>query len=262
MINSGIIKSRRRFISPIESETVWLSPPGNLTLGDDEVHVWLASLHEKNAGAFEKIISPDERARAGRFRFLAHGKQFIVGRGILRVILGRYLGMKPKRIGFEYNQYGKPSIGGKFVNEIKFNLSHSGDLAVYAFSRGREIGVDIESVLAFSIDEQIAAQSLTRREIEFLNMLPENLRARFFFKCWTQKEAYLKGWGKGLSFAANQIETSFFQEASALAGLSEEQTWRKKGWSIRELPAIEGYTAAIAVEGGNFKMSFWKSDFN
>lgn len=263
MNNSGTIKSRLRFSSSIESaSTAWLLPPKDLALGDDSVHIWLASLRDAAAEEFEKIISPDERAKAGRFRFSAHGRQFIVGRGILRVILGRYLEMKPERIVFEYNPYGKPAVGGKLRSEIKFNLSHSGDLAIYAFSRRREIGVDIESIQAFSIDEQMAAQCLTPREIEFLNILPENLRVQFFFNCWTRKEAYLKARGKGLSFPANQIETLFSQKASLMPGENEWEICRKEGCSIRRLPSIRGYAAALAVAGVKFKTSFWNSAFN
>ena len=262
MNNSGTVKSRLRFSSSIEPATLWLSPPKDLVLEGDEVHVWLASLREEEAEELEKIISPDERAKAERFRFLAHGKKFIAGRGLLRTILGKYLGTKPEQISFEYNMYGKPSISGKFEDKINFNLSHSGDLAVYAFSRRREIGVDIESIQAFSIDEQMAAQCLTPREIEFLNMLPENLREQFFFNCWTRKEAYLKARGKGLSFPANQIEMLFSQKASLMSGENKWEICRKEGCSIGRLPSIQGYAAALAVAGVKFKTRFWNSDFN
>src|SRR5688572_1298842 len=157
--------------------------------------------------------------------------------------------------------FGKPSISGKSGDEIKFNFSHSSDLAVYAFSRGREIGVDIELIQSFLIDEQIAAQCLTHRETEFLNMLPENSKAQFFFNCWTGKEAYLKASGKGLSFPANQVETLPSQNFSIMSGEDEREIYGKEGWSIRRLPSIEGYAAALAVEG-NFKTRFWKRDSN
>lgn len=262
MTNSGTVKNRLRFFSSFETGSSWISPPKDLALANDEVHVWLSSLRRENAEGFEEIISSDERVKANRFRLPEHRSRFIAGRGILRIILAGYLRIKPEQIGFEYNLYGKPSMCGKLENEINFNLSHSGELAVYAFSRERKIGIDIESVQAFSIDERTAARCLTSRETEFLSRLPENLRTQFFFNCWTQKEAYLKGCGKGLSFPANQIETLFSQESATVTVLRKEENCQKKGWSIRKLPSIEGYAAALAVEGSNFKVSFWNSDFN
>ena len=256
MHNSGLIKSRLQLSNSTKSS--WLSPPKDLVLRNDEVHVWLAIIAEEKAADFEKIISPEELAKAGQFRFARHKKRFIAGRGILRTILGKYLGMKPEQIDFEYNIYGKPSICGKLRDEIRFNLSHSKGLIVYAFSRGREIGIDIEFIESFLIDERTAAQCLTRQETEVLFMLDDNFRAQYFFNCWARKEAYLKACGKGLAFPANQIETLFSQEPSRMSVEKDWEIRRKEGWSFQKLPSIKGYKSALVVEGDNFKTKFWR----
>src|SRR5687768_117235 len=115
-------------------DSFWQSP-GDLSLETNEAHLWLAPLDVKNVVELEQVISHDERARAARFRFDLHRKQFITARGFLRIILGKYLLTKPQHIRFEYGEFGKPSIVGE--SAIKFNVSHSGNLAFYALTCSR-----------------------------------------------------------------------------------------------------------------------------
>ncbi|MGE5374287.1 MAG: 4'-phosphopantetheinyl transferase family protein, partial [Bacteroidota bacterium] len=91
--------------------------------------------------------SSDEQARADRFRFEQERRRFIVGRGTLRVILGRYLNSTPEKIKFTYHANGKPSLSnGLLQTELRFNLSHSGDMALLAVTQNREVGIDIETL--------------------------------------------------------------------------------------------------------------------
>ncbi|HSK74540.1 MAG TPA: hypothetical protein VK892_22755, partial [Pyrinomonadaceae bacterium] len=94
------------------SQPLWLIPPENIELGRDEAHIWLARLDERKATDLMQILPDDERARAERFRFERDKKHFIVARGFLRIILGKYLKTNPRQLRFEYSKYGKPSIAG------------------------------------------------------------------------------------------------------------------------------------------------------
>jgi 4'-phosphopantetheinyl transferase len=239
-----------------EGDASWQLSPINPKLKSGEVHVWLSRLDYENAEEFERIISADERARAERFRFDLHRNQFVVARGLLRVILGEYLQTNPSQLRFEYGKYGKPSIGGEFRSAIKFNVSHSDNLALYAVSADREIGVDIERIDPSSIEEMIS-QCLTSLETKRFQNLPENKRNLFFFDCWTRKEAYLKACGNGFLVSPNQIETSLSSELSMsfLTGGAEP---RQTICSFQTLPPIPGHATALAVEGSNPQLKFWR----
>lgn len=236
----------------------WRFPPADLELKRDVVDVWLLRLDTENIAVFGNVISADEQARAERFRFEPDRKRFIAARSFLRIILGKYLHINPRQICFQYNKYGKPSVGGKHNEKIKFNLSHSGNLALFAVTEAREIGVDIERIKTSFVEETMALDCLTEQEIKHFQRLSGTDRDLFFFTCWTRKEAYLKACGKGLSLAANKIETLSLSEFSTdYFGNNTES--RQIRWSIMQIPSISGYAAALAVEGGGRQqLRFWQ----
>jgi len=233
----------------------WFSATEIPRLENDEAHVLLARLDEEKAAPLEQTLSNDERARAERFRFERDKKHFIVARGLLRKILGKYLNENPRLIRFEYNKFGKPSIAGESQTAIRFNLSHSDGLALYAVSRGRQIGVDVERIKPSLIEDEMLSQVFTSKEIAHFQNLNGNERNTFFFDCWTRKEAYLKACGSGLSLPANQIETLFSSQFSAQFANSQQTSF-----SLQNLPSISGYAAALAVEGNSPRVRFWLCD--
>lgn len=256
MIKDGLIETLKQDIFLPATAPAWLFPPENLRLETGEAHVWLMQTDEENAAEMERIISEDERIRAGRFRFERDKKRFVAARGFLRVILGKYLQTNPRRIEFEYNKYNKPFLSRKSQSSIRFNLSHSEDSAVFAVTDGREIGIDIERIKPFFVDEAMASQCLTPKEIVRFRTLEKNERDLFFFDCWTRKEAYLKARGNGLSLAANRIETSLFSESPSVF-FDDESEFRQRLWSFQKLPLIPGCAAALAIEGNSPKLRYW-----
>jgi hypothetical protein len=135
----------------IHSMLKWWPPPQTLLLKSNEVDVWRASL-DLNAArlqSWQQTLSPDERARAGRFHFQKDREHFIVARGLLRAVLASYLGMEPRQLRFYFSPYGKPTLArNSDGNELRFNVSHAGGLALYAITRGRELGVSISNASA------------------------------------------------------------------------------------------------------------------
>ncbi|HZG52707.1 MAG TPA: 4'-phosphopantetheinyl transferase superfamily protein, partial [Pyrinomonadaceae bacterium] len=190
---------------------MWVDPPPATLLADGEVHLWRASLAQ-TPDALRRLYStlaPDESAKAARYHFPRDRDHYIAARGLLRQLLGRYLAQPPHALRFAYGAYGKPSLdGATAAADLRFNLSHSHELALYAFARGREVGIDIEHIRADFADDDIAARFFSAREVSMLRALPARARTSAFFNCWTRKEAYIKARGEGLSHPLDQFDVS------------------------------------------------------
>ncbi len=135
-----------------------------MRLRSDEVHVWQAVLDSKDIAQrdLENFLSEDEISRANRFHFEKDRKQFVVSRGILRTLLGNYLGSQPNELSLLYSPYGKPLVENK--EGLRFNLAHSQNVAVFGFSIDREIGVDVEQIRQISDMEVLAARFFSHEE--------------------------------------------------------------------------------------------------
>lgn len=232
--------------------TLFSPPPLDLELATNEIHVWRASL-DQPLSRFHRLrqtLSMDERMRAERFHFEQDRKRFIVGRGILRTILGRYLNVEPDRLQFCYGKNGKPMLADTFSKmTIFFNMSDSGRLALYAFSRDGEIGVDIEKICDNPERDQIADQFFSVRESAVFRALPETMKKEAFFNCWTRKEAFIKAIGDGFSRPLDKFDVSLVPgEPARLLRIVGDSKGAYR-WSIQELESASGYAAALAIEG-------------
>ena len=239
----------------------WDSPPKTLVLPNNAVHVWRAALHvsASELRTFGDTLAVDERARAERFYFQKHREHFIVGRGLLRDILSRYLDRKPDQLGFCYNAYGKPALTAETGAEgLCFNLSHSHGIALYALTRGREIGVDIEYFRPDVEAEKLAERFFSPREATVLRALPEHLRKEGFFNCWTRKEAYIKAEGQGMSIPLSTFDVSLTPGEPAALLRTENHPQKTAHWSLQALNPKPGYAAALAVKGHDWELKCWQ----
>ena len=197
-----------------------------LTLKSDEVHIWHASsnLLSIQTERLEQTISDDEQKRACRFFFKKDKLRFIVGRGLLRTILGRYLKKEPCQLRFHYSLNGKPELIGENSDEgLNFNVSYSNEHILYAVSLNRRIGVDIEYIRQDFADEQIVERFFSKQEVEKYFSLPEKIRKEAFFTCCTRKEAYLKATGKGITSGMDQFAVSLVPgEPAALFSINND----------------------------------------
>jgi 4'-phosphopantetheinyl transferase len=154
-------------------------------------------------------LSPDELDRAAKFHFLRDSQRFIAARGILRNILSRYIGQSPETIRFSYGPFGKPRLAPSCAADgLRFNLSHAGNIALYAVALNREIGVDLERIDPSFLEDRIEEKFFSRNEIVELRSLPVDARPRAFFNCWTRKEAYVKALGGGLQTSLQSFDVS------------------------------------------------------
>jgi 4'-phosphopantetheinyl transferase len=226
-------------------------------LPDHEVHVWRADLNCPPARVhhLQQVLSSDEQERARRFHFERDRRRYIVARGVLRTLLGRYLNLAPTEVEFVYNAWGKPSLIPQHGQAtLHFNLSHSGELALYAFARQAEVGIDLELIRPDLDYEQIAEHFFSPHERTALRSLPTAVKGECFFQCWTRKEAYIKAKGQGLSIPLAQFTVSLRpgEPASLLAVQGDPHEARR--WSFYELVPGSGYLAALVVERGGWQL--------
>jgi 4'-phosphopantetheinyl transferase len=199
------------------------------------------------------------RARAKRLRLERDQARFVVGRGFLRQILATYLNVAPSQLEFIYEPSGRPVLAGRGgQSRLHFNLSHSGDLVVYAIALGREIGVDIESIWQPIDVEGIARRFFSLTEARSLGSLPPRERQAAFFTCWTRKEAYLKATGRGLSRPLDEFTVSPLPTEPAALFEVRTNPDEMDRWVLYDIPIGAGYAGAMAVEDGARQIAHWE----
>ena len=242
----------------------WAVPPaGPLALALDEVHVWRASLRPAPdaLARLEAHLSPDERARAARFRFPQHRTAFVAGRGVQREILGRYTGLPPAALSYREGSHGKPELDGPATaSGIRFNVSNSGDLALYALTLRREIGVDLEQLKPMPDGLDIAKRFFSAPENEVFAALPDEVRELAFFRCWTRKEAYIKAVGEGLSMPLDRFDVAFAPGEDPRILRTRGNPAEAERWTMLSLEPGPGYVGALAVEGGGWRAVLYDGD--
>ena len=236
---------------------MWQKPDPNIDLGRDQIHVWRAKLDRPLQDAHSALpcLAEDERARARRFHYDDHRRDFIVARTFLRSVLARYLGRDPAQIKFEYSSHGKPSVQAlKRSAPLFFNLTHSHQLALLAVTEKAEIGIDVEFIRA--VDDGIAERFFSRSEVAALRALPSDLQNEAFFNCWTRKEAYIKARGEGLSLALDEFDVSLAPGApAAIIAISDGE--EASMWRLEHLQPEPGYVGALAIQALKAELKFW-----
>lgn len=200
------------------------------------------------------LLAADEIARADRFHFAKDRNHYLVARGLLRKLLAAYLGIGPTELRFVYAEKGKPSLEASQQGEINFNLAHSKARAIYAFSRGRELGVDLEFIREDLAGEQIAERFFSEREIDQLRTVPAALRKQAFFNCWTRKEAYIKARGEGLSMPLHQFDVSLVPGEDAALLRNHKEPDEVERWKMLSVTVPDDYVAALVVEGHEWRL--------
>jgi 4'-phosphopantetheinyl transferase len=205
-----------------------------------------------------QTLTADERQRAERFLFEKDRTHFVVSRGLLRVLLGGYLRQDPPHLRFTYGPHGKPALATHTGRApLRFNVSHSHGLALYAVTRGREVGVDVERIRPEIAQEKIAERFFAPREVTVLRRLPPLLQTSAFFACWTRKEAYMKAKGDGLALPLDQFEVSLAPGEPAALLRTAWDPQEAAGWALQDLEPAPGYRAAVAVAGHDWHLTCW-----
>jgi 4'-phosphopantetheinyl transferase len=216
-------------------KTDWQAPLKRPCVSSRTVHIWRVRLTGGQAliDRFLPVLTCDERARGERFVRLEDRTRFIAARGALREVLGSYLSIPAESVRLQYSQTGKPSLADR--DDLHFNVSHSGDLALLALS-GQPVGIDVEQIKPDFDFAGISQRFFRAEEVAELDATGEASKVQRFFALWTRKEAFLKATGKGVP----GLESS-------LAGAQ---------WKIEAIDADPGYAAAVAHKGE--ELSFWQ----
>ena len=241
----------------------WPLPPAQPRLVAGVVHVWCLSLDlpELAIAALRTILSPEEEARAARYRFDKHRRRFIACRGQVRRILAGYLSVDASKIRFSYGPKGKPSLASPWSDsEIQFNISDSHELALCALCLNRDLGVDLESICRPTDFDGLAERFFAAREVDVLRSLPDDQRIEAFFNCWTRKEAVLKAVGIGLGMPLNRVEVTLAPHDPAHVLVYADDAPSSPPWWLESLDPAAGYVAAIASRGTPLGVTTWRFD--
>jgi len=203
-------------------------------------------------------LSADERTRAAAFRrdILTH--RFVAGRGILREILGAYLGLAAASLEFEYDANRKPFITPRLLDvPLQFNLAHAEGLALYAIANGPKLGIDLETVVSFPDMIAIAQRFFSADEQTELAAVDEPQRVRAFYCCWTRKEAYLKARGSGLMSRLDSFDISVRCDEPPALRRDEMDPSAPDHWALVHLEPAPDFVGALAVAQPGLRVSFW-----
>jgi len=226
----------------------WKSTAPPLNPGDDEVHLWLAAVPDCLADLEKmlEVLDAAERERAARFHFERDRERYIVARGVLRLLLGTYLGTS--QFALATNKFGKPFLQPPH-DRLHFNVSHSRDLALFGFTRVSEIGVDVESIRPDFATQEIANRFFAPDEAATLMQVDETERAGAFFNCWTRKEAYIKARGIGLSLGLSTFAVTLKPGEAARLVRVDDDAGAPGRWTMLSLDVGAEYRAATTFEG-------------
>ncbi len=238
----------------------WLPAPKATSLPADEVHVWLVALDGSDAlvRSVGQVLSEDERTRAARFRFERDQRRYTMGRGVLRLLLGHYLGKDPGSLRFVYGRHGKPSLDlAGLPEDVEFNLSHSHGLGLYGFNRGRELGIDIEKIRPDFATLEVAERFFSEPERSVLKQLPLERQTRAFFDCWSRKEAFIKTRGHGLSMRLDSFDVVLHpDEPPGLLRVAGDPEAPGR-MALRGLNVGSEFAAALVVNGRGWRLRQW-----
>jgi 4'-phosphopantetheinyl transferase len=197
--------------------------------------------------ALWQLLSRDEQERAGKFRYAEHRAHYIVARASLRQLLAERLGTAPWAVEFVETKYGKPRLAPVHGSaDLEFNLSHSGILALYAFTRGRAVGVDVELIREVPDADDLAERFFSVKETAMLRAFPLERRSLAFLACWTRKEAFIKALGLGLSCPLDAFDVTIDPDAPARITRIEERVDRGANWAMLGFTPYPRYIAAVA----------------
>lgn len=227
-----------------EEGCAWKVPQQFPPLQSREAHVWRCDLDTLGTSNCWSILNRDERERADRFHFSIHRSRFIAARGLLRRLLSAYLDRPAAQVRFDCNAHGKPDLHDR---ALRFNISHSKNQALFAFTSVHSIGVDLEQERDDFDDEKIsrlAERFFGDSEIAALSTLCGGEKRAAFFRCWSRKEALLKATGEGVSGGLKTYQVSVLKNDAARV-LSPEGA--SDSWTLLDLKPGNGFAAALAV---------------
>jgi 4'-phosphopantetheinyl transferase len=231
-----------------KQDRTWQKPDNFTSLSGSDVDIWSARLAPPLMQDLTGILSTYEKKRSQQLRFDRDKLRYVFSRGILRLILSKYLEESPDQIEIVIGPHGKPALSqweGKY--SIHFNLSHSHEWVLYSITRVGEIGVDVEKMREVPDMEKIIGRFFSVRERAAFNDLPPSERKQAFFNCWSRKEALIKAMGGGLSLPLDQFDVSILPNQPAALLDIHWDPLEVHHWLLSEIWLDAYHAAAMAV---------------
>ncbi len=240
-------------------ECSWPDAPPEIRLRPGEIHLWCAGLDVPQAvESILSSLSADERERAAHFAKQLLRDRFVIGRGMLRAILAKYLATDPGELQFRYGGSGKPVLAPPWGSRgLHFNLSHCEGLGLLAVA-DREVGIDVECVRSVASMPELVERCFTVEEKAAWRELPPDAQPRAFFLAWTRKEAWLKAVGSGFSFPLDEVGVTFAPGELARVLSVRGDAAEAAGWWLNSCEPAAGHVAAVAVHGMPARVSRWR----
>jgi 4'-phosphopantetheinyl transferase len=218
-----------------------------LTGGGIEIVAAALDINAEPMASLADLLCESERERARRFIFERDRRRFIVARARLRQLLAARLNTLPEALDFAYGEHGKPALASREEVDLRFNVSHSEDVAVYAFAAGRDVGVDVEALRPMADAPDIARSAFSAAERRaFLALAPVE-RTEGFFNCWTRKEAFIKALGEGLSHPLDAFDVSLAPGEPARMLRVGGIDGGRCGWDLHSFSPRPGFVGAVVV---------------
>jgi 4'-phosphopantetheinyl transferase len=229
----------------------WIEAPQQPELPAECVHIWRLCLNEMPFETTGTVLASDEQARASRFHFEKDRRRYVRCRTALRELLALYLHSIPSHIKLTYSPSGKPELAEEQnPHKMRFNVSHSEDMALIAVATGHNLGIDVETIRSVDTSE-MSRRFFSRKEYTALDSLPEPLKTKAFFACWTRKEAFLKARGEGLGFPLSDFSVSVDPEMPPRIEEIQRDRDTARKWSLLDVHLGEKFSAALALEGAS-----------
>jgi 4'-phosphopantetheinyl transferase len=220
----------------------------SFAVGATEVVVARLVLSPAAIRASTALLSDAERQRARRLVRDRDRHRFIAARARLRQLLAARLGVRPTAVALTHDARGKPALSpGEGGRSVRFNMSRSGDLAVYVFSSGREVGIDVEAIRPIPDADGIVARFFAPPERDAYRTLSPRDRPLGFFNCWTRKEAFIKALGDGLSYPLDRFAVSLAPDVPARILHVADVPGASCGWSVESFAPAPGFVAAVVA---------------
>ncbi|MGY3235688.1 4'-phosphopantetheinyl transferase [Bradyrhizobium sp. USDA 4472] len=220
-------------------------------MADDGIELFVGLIESIDTAdaveAFRQLLSVDERARAGRFKFERHQRQYIFAHAMLRLALSRAAPeVAPSDWSFSTGRYGRPFVAAPAAaTALHFSLSHTDGCVACVVSKHETVGVDVETVARRGAPLSTALRFFATQEVEALRGLPEPAATERFFDYWTLKESYLKARGFGLNLPLDSFAMQISQESIGISfkpDIADDPT----GWRFSLCSPSPSHRLAIA----------------
>jgi 4'-phosphopantetheinyl transferase len=224
------------------------------SISDQEVHVWTIALSNRvvSADVIKSVLSFSELRKIDEFNVVSDKDRYAYYRGLLRLILSKYLSTQPENIIININEKGKPFIND---SDIKFNVSHKGDFAVIAVVKNSEVGIDVEN-LDNNIDYfRLIERFFTNEEkMNFTKLRPSSQRT-LFFRIWTMKEAFVKALGQDMVKFFNRFSVRFSE--NGIKGIKFKGDRFKYHWWFQNRILFDQYACSVVTTNLKSKVKYF-----